>query len=286
MIEFRRLTQVSGFIAGNGFWTGLTTGEIYSGSLKGFCLPFLNCYACPSAIFSCPIGSIQHFVSTGNVPIFLLGMLGIIGLAIGRMGCGWLCPFGLIQDLMYKLPVKKITIPRHLSYLKYLVLIFLVVLIPYVTSVPWFSKLCPYGTLTAGIPWLIINPTNAASGRPVISSDDIDAMFALKLVLLSDFLILFTIVKRPFCRVVCPLGALFSLFNRVSLVQLEVANGCRDCGHCRTLCPMDLKVSDAPNSAECIRCFSCTQCRFVTAKVGLSGLALQTREHRSEGDYV
>lgn len=275
MARLRRLTQALGMLAGNGYFTVLFSGHIYKGPLKGICTPFLNCYACPMAVFSCPIGSLQHFMTIRVVPLMLVGTLGMIGAIVGRMGCGWLCPFGLLQDLLYKVPSKKVVIPRLLVRMKYVTLILLVIIIPFATGTPWFSKLCPYGTLTASIPWVLVNPSDPQTGEAAIVPGDIGSLFAVKLVILGIFLALFVMAKRPFCRTACPLGAIFSLFNRFSVVQLKISDSCRQCGSCRDRCPVDIQVSEDANSGECIRCLSCTSCENV--KVELSPIWLKPR---------
>jgi len=257
---------------GNGYFKVLGSGQIYKGPLKGLCVPFLNCYACPMAVFSCPIGSLQHFMTIRAVPLLLIGSLGLIGLLVGRMGCGWLCPFGLIQDLVYKIPVRKVAIPRPLLQLKYVTLMLLVIIIPFATGAPWFSKLCPYGTLTAGIPWVLINPTDARTGASIIAPADVGGLFALKTGILIGFVALFAVAKRPFCRTTCPLGAIWAMFNRFSIVQLKVSSGCRDCGACRRKCPVDIQVSEDTNSGECIRCLGCTSCENVQVELRPLGL--------------
>ena len=272
MRRFRRLTQLLGMLCGNGYFSFFASQRIYAGQLKGFCLPFLNCYACPMAIFSCPIGSLQHFMAIRAIPLMLLGTLGLIGVLIGRLGCGWACPFGLLQDLLYKIPSRKFHIFVPLTRLKYVILVVLVIAVPFATGAPWFSKLCPYGTLTAGIPWVILNPRDPSTHQAAIAAESIGALFAFKLIILGAFLALFVMVKRPFCRTVCPLGAIFSLFNRFSAVQLSVSAQCRQCGACRDQCPVDLQISENPESGECIRCLNCTACKNVSVELRPFGL--------------
>ncbi len=286
MDHLRRFTQVLGMVLGNGYVSVLFSGSVYKGALKGFCVPFLNCYACPMAVFSCPIGTLQHFMSIRAIPLMLLGIIGMIGISVGRMACGWLCPFGLIQDLLYKIPSRKLSIPQQLLKFKYLVLVGLVIVIPFITGVPWFSKLCPYGTLTAGIPWVLADPVNQETGTHVIDHSGLGFLFAVKIMILAVFLVLFVMAKRPFCRTVCPMGAILALFNRYSAVQISVAGGCTDCGACKAKCPMDIKISDNPCSTECIRCLNCTSCSNVSVKINsvLEGLkpAIRIEENSNE----
>jgi polyferredoxin len=267
MDRLRRVTRAAGLLLSNGFFSVLVSGHIYKGPLKGVCLPFISCYACPLAIFSCPIGTLQHFMTIRAVPVLLIGGLGLLGVAVGRMACGWLCPFGLLQDLLHKLPTAKVRIPAILRHGKYLVLVFLVLLIPFATGVPWFSKLCPAGTLSAGLPWVLYNPGDT------IAPDDVGWFFLIKLLILAAFVVASVKAKRPFCRTVCPLGAILALFNPVSAVQLSSDGGCRDCGRCRSRCPVDLQVSREPSSRECIRCLRCTACAHVSVRVRKLGPA-------------
>lgn len=266
MDRLRRVTLAAGVLLSNGYLSELISGHIYKGPLKGVCLPFISCYACPLAVFSCPIGTLQHFMAIRAVPWLLIGGIGVLGVSVGRMTCGWLCPFGLLQDLLYRLPSPKLQIPPILHKGKYLVLILLVLIIPFATGVPWFSKLCPFGTLTAGVPWVLYNPGGT------IAPDDVGALFLLKLLILGAFLGLFVTTKRPFCRTTCPLGAIWSLFNRLSIVQLKTTGGCRDCGRCQKQCPVDLRIAENPDSGECIRCLRCTECKHVSVELRTLGI--------------
>ena len=261
--QLRRLSQGLGALVGHGYLAVLVTRAIYQGPLKGVCLPMMSCTACPAAIVSCPIGALQHFMTLRTVPWLLLGGLALWGALFGRMSCGWLCPFGLLQELLYKIPSPKITLPREVRYLKYAILVALVILVPLWTQVPWFSRLCPVGTLTAGIPWVTWDPVTAA-GQPALTSPT-GMLFAVKVGILVALLVLFVTSKRPFCRALCPLGAILSLFNRVSLVRVRATGSCLGCQKCQAACPVDHAVSREAGSAECIRCLACTRCRHVEA---------------------
>ncbi|MBF0507481.1 MAG: 4Fe-4S binding protein [Deltaproteobacteria bacterium] len=261
--KLRTLTQLTSTFLTNSFFGTIFTKSVNTNALKGVCVPILNCYACPGALFSCPIGTLQHFMAIRSIPFYLLGLIGLVGLTTGRMACGWICPFGFLQDLMYKIRSPKYRIASFLSYLKYVVLALLVIVIPYQTGEVWFSKLCPAGTLTAAIPWALWNPTNPATGRPVLPSGP-GIIFVVGLIILAGFLIWFVVSKRPFCTVACPMGAILSLFNRVSIVRLEVEPHCDGCKMCETKCPMDLNVSLDFDSKDCIRCLECTRCGHVS----------------------
>jgi ferredoxin-type protein NapH len=216
---------------------------------KGLPCPALNCYACPAAAFACPIGSIQNAIGAHKFPIYVLGVVGLVGALVGRGSCGWLCPFGWIQELAYKLPVPKLRLPNRFNWTRYVILALLVVVIPLLTNVPWFCKLCPAGSLEAGIPWAIIS----ADIRAMIG-----AFYWLKIGILGGFAAWMSVTRRPFCRWVCPLGALWAPFNTISAMRLQVNEGsCIQCNRCQQVCPVNIRVHETPNDSACIRCLAC-----------------------------
>jgi ferredoxin-type protein NapH len=259
-----------GAILSNSYLTVAKTKQIYAGPLKQGCVPFLNCHACPTAYMACPVGMLQHFTGVLQVPLSLIGFLGAVGMVFGRAACGWLCPFGWIQDTLFKIRTRKFRLPPFLRYGKYLSLVVLAILLPALTEVHWFSRICPWGTLMAGIPWLLWNPVDPLAAMPVIEPDMVGWLYVLKLGVLALFLVLFVLIKRPFCRTTCPLGAIYSLFNRASFMRMEVEGDCVDCDLCVDVCPVDIKISDDPNAADCIRCLKCTVCKNVYVRWGIS----------------
>jgi polyferredoxin len=227
---------------------------------------------------SCPIGIFQAFSSIRQIPFFLIGFLGGVGILFGRAACGWLCPFGWIQDQCYKIPGKKFHIPKILNYGKYATLVILVILLPFFFEAHWFSRICPWGTLAAGIPWMLWNPIDPSFGEPVIEPGMIGWLFTMKISILVAFLVLFVVSKRPFCRTTCPLGALYSFFNRVSAMRMQVTGKCVDCDLCLNVCPVDIRIADDPNSPDCIRCLKCTVCKNVSVQWKI-GYDTGTTEH-------
>lgn len=246
----------------NGYVTGFVDGRIYTGNSKTFCLPGLNCYSCPGALGSCPIGAIQAVLGSRNYQFtfYLAGFLMMIGALLGRFVCGWLCPFGLFQDLLHKIPFYKkfraIRGDRVLRYVKYLLLVIFVILLPVLVvdfvgqGSPWFCKwICPSGTLMAGLPLLAANDgLRDAAGW----------LFSWKLLILTALILLSVVIYRPFCRYLCPLGAIYGLFNRFALYRFTVdKNSCTLCKQCQHVCKLNIPVYENPNSAECIRCGDC-----------------------------
>ena len=250
----RRYVQLITAVLYNCNVKGFSTGTIWKGNSKGVCVPGLNCYSCPGAIASCPLGSLQTALvsSRYKFPYYILGTLLLMGLFLGRFICGFLCPFGLIQELLHKIPTPKLEknkITRGLTCIKYVLLILFAVLIPIFYSAPGFCKyICPAGTLEAGIPLTLLQEKL----RPLIGG-----LFCWKTVVLLVIIAVCIFVYRCFCRFLCPLGAIYSFFQPVSFFGVQVdENKCIHCDACVRKCKMDVKkICDR----ECIQCGECIQ---------------------------
>ena len=218
------------------------------------CFPVLNCHSCPTSIFACPMGIIGQFSALGLVPLSVIGLTAIAGLTIGRLLCGWACPFGFLQELLYKVPYIKFSIPSWFRFIKYGVFAGLVVAVPvYLTpeSSLYFCRLCPVGTIESAVPWAVINGTTNI------------AHLGMRLAILFTILILAMGHRRFFCKVLCPLGACLSIFNRFAVIFPERKETCVDCGACNKLCPMETTPKSESYGVfdtrpeECISCLEC-----------------------------
>lgn len=260
--KYRHLMQTISTVFCNGYLLGFQKGKIFQGKTKLSCVPVLNCYSCPGALGACPIGSLQAVLGDRNkhVSFYVLGLLMLFGILLGRLVCGFLCPFGLLQDLLYKIPLPKLKIPqgidRKLRYLKYAILIFFVILGPLVLTnafgigSPYFCKLiCPAGTLEGGLPLIASNP---------MLQKTIGTLFYWKLGILIIVVICSCLIYRPFCKYLCPLGAFYAVFNRFSLYQIEIdKEKCISCGACERVCKMQVRLTEDKDVSECIRCGAC-----------------------------
>ncbi|MCY6355687.1 4Fe-4S binding protein [Clostridium sp. ZS2-4] len=263
-MDKRRITQIITAIITNANIKGFFEGNIFKGNTKKLCVPGLNCYSCPGAMGSCPIGSMQAVIGTikYDFSLYIAGFISLMGIIFGRFICGWLCPFGLIQDLLYKIPSRKIKVNKKinnvLKYLKYVILIVFVILLPmflvneFGISPPYFCEyICPAGTLEGGIPLVLLN-------EPL--RDTIGFLFGWKMFLLVIMILSSVFIYRPFCRYICPLGAFYSLFNGISFYKFEVdKDKCTNCKACVKKCKLDIEVYKKPNGAECIRCGDCVK---------------------------
>ena len=251
-ISKRRYTQLIAAVLYNCNIRGFLDGKLYQGNVKGVCAPGLNCYSCPGAVLSCPLGSLQMALvsSKYKIPYYMLGTLILMGLFLGRFICGFLCPFGLVQELLYKIPLpklKKNKVTRALSYLKYIILIAFVIIIPIFKMAPGFCKyICPAGSLEAGIPLVAANEKYRGM---------IGFLFSWKMFILALVLLVCMFCYRSFCRFVCPLGAVYSFFSPLQVVGVKVdPEKCINCDICVNNCLMDIKkVGDR----ECIHCGDC-----------------------------
>ena len=244
--------------------TTLFANSYYFSFLKYCSFPVFNCYSCPLAVFACPVGTIQFFLARGSFPFLAVGIIGLTGILVGRMTCGWLCPFGFLQELMYKISPYRIKLSHKWDNLKYVFLGLGVIILPlfWVDSFGlgehYFCEICPAGTLEAGIPHLLMD----ASLRPLAGG-----FFIFKLMLLFATIFLVFVVRRGFCRLICPLGAMLGVFNGIAGLKISVNKPkCNQCAQCFTDCPVDLNIYEAEGSPSCINCLECTSCAHVNYK--------------------
>ena len=233
---------------------------------RGVCFPVLNCWACPVAGFACPLGALQNAIIDMRalviIPVYILGSMLAVSAVFGRMMCGWLCPFGLLQDLLAKLNPRQSRLPAWLGYGKYVFLAVTVLAAPYVMGVPMFCKLCPQGALEGGIFQPLLNPEL----RPLIGT-----WWYIKMAILAATIAAAIAYRRAFCHVACPLGAIFSLLNRTSLVRLEFdQDKCTDCMWCVKACPAGIDPRTQMNTHACIGCLECAKCPFDAIQVAAS----------------
>ena len=262
LARFRGWVQAGAALLTNLHLPNFFRGRLYQGAGKAVCVPGLNCYSCPAASGACPIGAFQAVVGSSKFRFsyYITGTLILLGVLLGRFICGFLCPFGWFQELLHKLPTKKLSTRRlrPLTYLKYAVLLVMVVLLPALAvnevgmGDPFFCKyLCPQGVLEGAIPLSLTNAGIRAA---------LGTLFTRKLSILLAVAVLSVVFYRPFCKWLCPLGAFYALLNKVSLFQMQVdPNKCISCGKCAKACQMDVDITKPPNHTECIRCGMCVR---------------------------
>ena len=208
MSRFRGWIQAGATLLTNLHLPNFLKGGLYQGAGKTVCVPGLNCYSCPAASGACPIGAFQAVVGSSKFSFsyYITGFLILLGVLLGRFICGFLCPFGWFQELLHKIPTKKLSTKRLklLTYLKYAVLLVMVFLLPA----------------------FLVN--DVGMGDPF------------------------------FCKYLCPLGAVYSVFNPLSVFRYRVdKEKCTSCGACARACKMNCDPTKNANDPECIRCGLC-----------------------------
>jgi polyferredoxin len=271
----RLLAQLGIFLLQNPFQNNFVNGKIYKGNIKQLCCPGLNCYSCPVAALSCPIGAAQFFLSgaKSSISFYVTGFLIVIGVMFGRFICAYACPMGLLQDILYRIKTPKlVTRLRFLRYVKYVVLAVFVVLLPLAVTdklaglgQPWFCKyICPSGTIFGALPLLAANNFL----RRLIG-----AQFILKASVAAGIASAAVFVYRVFCRALCPLGAIYALFNKISILHIQCdKEKCLSCGKCSKECHIMLTPFSQPNALECVRCGKCVNaCKSKALTYGIRG---------------
>ena len=283
----RHLVQLYSALLYNAHLKGFVEGEIYQGRTKAVCVPGLNCYSCPGAVGACPLGSIQNALSSAGhrAGWYVAGIMLLYGVILGRTVCGWLCPLGLIQELLHKIPTPKIVksaFTRALSWLKYIILAIFVIAVPlwyglsHDLPLPAFCKyICPAGTFEGAIGLMPGKPERLGM---------FGLFFTRKFVIMMLIFLACIFIYRSFCRFLCPLGAIYGLFNRFNVIGIKVNKDlCNHCGACVSRCKMDVAhVGDH----ECINCGKCMEycakgaISFKAGKITL--MAPQTAQTQSQ----
>jgi len=250
-----RLGRIRRGVQGAGLLFGLL--GITGIGMTHLIFPGLHCYACPLAVTVCPIGLIQNLVVYGTVPFYWIGALVAYGLVAGRGFCGWFCPFGTLNDLL-AFRKGKVRIGPWTSYGKYVVLAF-TLLGAWLAADTVFCKLCPAASIEASLPYLFLGVAR------------VNAPFVIHMVTLAGTLLGMVLVSRFWCRYLCPMGALLSLFNRVSLLRLRLdASRCTGCNACTGQCPMGIEPHTQHDNHNCIKCGECVDsCGFDALKLGM-----------------
>jgi len=272
----RKLFQLIVTLASNGNFRGFATGTVYSGKLKQVCVPGLNCYSCPGALGACPLGALQSMLADPGykMSFYVIGLLTAFGITAGRWICGWLCPFGFLQELLYMparfaakhrkasvIFLRKFHAPFTLRYVKYVFLLLLVILLPiFLTDefgfgAPYFCQwICPSGTIMGALPLFFANPSLSVFIGP---------LFYLKISAAALIVAGSLASNRFFCKYICPLGAIYGLFNRIALTRLVFCGGdCSSCGKCADVCSMGIDPRNSSHRMECICCGKCAkQCK-------------------------
>jgi polyferredoxin len=165
----------------------------------------------------------------------LWGVLIVWFIIVGRLFCGKVCPVGYIQDFIYKIPfpmkIKTFKFDKYVRLLKYVNVFINFLLLPVLAILGLYHMI----------------QDNDHAGPPAIT-----------MVLLGVMVIIAVIIRRPFCKYFCPVGAISSIFNKVSFYKYKILRDkCIQCGICVRKCKMNIVPYEMKNALECIRCGCC-----------------------------
>lgn len=258
----RRFVQILATLLLTSNITFFTANGIFFG---GVCIPIIHCNACPLTWLACPIYTISEYIQFHAVPWFALGLIAAFGALVGRFFCGWICPMGLLQDLLYLIPAPRFRFPFSLRWIKYAFLIVSVGAVAYWAGkdvLYFFCAYCPTATLEVVLPDMINRQDWALNTWRII-----------RLSVLIFVLVIVVFNIRWFCKAMCPVGALVALANKFSLFSIRLDPAvCIHCGKCDRACPMDVPVEVCSGTgravnrnSECIECLKCQQVCPVSA---------------------
>jgi len=240
-------------------------------------VPYLHVTETPFSTVHGAYESLEYTISRGFLPVLVVGVILLTAITVGRLFCGWACPFGFFQDILSYLPFKKQRLTQNkVSQFKDLKWVVLTFSLFSVFVVAWrragstyteepigafsdspFSVLSPSGSLFAYIPWMILwNPNVLANA----------GFFAwVKMAILVAVIVPSIYIPRFFCRYICPMGALLEPFSKYKALRLhwdatlprEDLNTVLD-----DVCPMGVQVpkdysSDYIDNPACINCGKC-----------------------------
>jgi len=283
----RRITQFLSFL--------LFTTVVFNLSALPFLLPVLWTWGIEPNTVGDAFTALQLMLSgwTGDVVVFpwlAIATFLTIGILLGKSLCGWICPFGFIQELVGFIKRRKMNMSQRthesMIYVKYAVLgITLFVSLTVATSKPMgtssryenalgifakapFTALSPAETLFATLPQMILNFRQAVVEIPfleVVSGiSALPPLFWIQFFILIGVLVFSAYVPRSWCKYFCPHGAIMAIMNKVSFLGLRrdlVKCAKAECRICVEVCPMNIDILDLPwekfSDPECVYCMKC-----------------------------
>jgi polyferredoxin len=261
---FRHLTQLAVFVALNAKFFGIASTAL----IVPYLWPTQALYSSVHGAYE----SLEYTISSGAVPLTVLGIILLTGTTVGRLFCGWACPFGMIQDFLSYLPFSKTrldaTMSKYLKDVKWAILglsIFCALVVGFrreeqitvhdgAFSISFFNVLSPSATLFAYLPFLVVWKSYAVVDAGFI------ALLKFSFFILAILPAIF--IPRFFCRYLCPLGALLSPFGSFKFLRISRQNSLTADTLNKTLediCPMGVVASEESfiNSWDCIHCGKC-----------------------------
>ncbi|MCW3976063.1 MAG: 4Fe-4S binding protein [Candidatus Bathyarchaeota archaeon] len=224
---------------------------------------------------------IQYMLSLPLFPWIPLASILIIGVIIGRLLCGWACPFGFIQDLLSRLSKEKIRISQqnHNKYIKIkFVFLGITLFVSFILALslhldannelkralgPFaegiFYTISPNETFFGDLPGLL---AQASTGS--LNLNISNYLLYFNLIFLIFTLIGAFKIPRFWCKYLCPLGGFLGIIAKCSLLGIRRdLTKCDRCMKCVKVCPMQIKILELPwekfTDTECTLCVECIE---------------------------
>ncbi|HEY4675036.1 MAG TPA: 4Fe-4S binding protein [Candidatus Bathyarchaeia archaeon] len=282
----RRIVQFLSFI----FFSAI----IFNLGVLPLMVPVLWTWGLPQNTVGDSFTAIQLMLGGGNTnvvfPWLAVASFLIVGIFIGKSLCGWVCPFGFVQDLIGYVRRKQTDLsPRThetMLYVKYAILaLVLLISVTFAASkllgvsgtyegalgifayAP-FTAISPSETLFATLPRMVLNFRNALVQNQAVDIlsgiGSLPPLFWAQIVIMGAVLVFAAYVPRSWCRYLCPHGAIMGVMNRFSFIGLKrepfkCTRG--ECRVCVEVCPTRVKILDLPwekfSDPDCIYCLKC-----------------------------
>ena len=181
-----------------------------------------------------------------TVKVIALAFFIILAIVGNKIICGWACPFGSLQELIFSLPIlrkiKKIKVSFFLTNSIRAVI--------FVTMLLFLFGII--GGRKGFVIYHFVNPFN-------LFDLDFESLGIILTIIIALLLSLF--VYRPFCQLICPFGFVSWIAERFSIFRVRIdKNICINCGACEKVCPTESAKGIVAGNKMPADCFSCGRC--------------------------
>jgi len=258
---------------------GLINGMVFGLARIPVLLPIAYPTGGPFTLVWNAFEALQYLLTRWIFPYLALSIFMLFGSILGKTTCGWVCPFGLFQDLFRLIPLKKKKVSRPtnktLSRIGLAVTIFILVM-SFIIGLTYFNT----GSKTSfgagkDMPYSTIDPASTLFGtlyyylewgmQSATFGQEIGQwsfVFFLRIIIFVAVLVLIVLYPRAYCRWFCPTGVMLGLFSKYSLFGLRInKNRCASgCDNCEKACPTQVPILQFDKDITNKQCINCGEC--------------------------